>query len=112
METGRRPKSGRATPLNARPTIDSRGLAQTVAWRYYLLMNSATYRLDASTTPGAHAVVICSDSKRDAQEAIAHAKAMIRSFGLRMKMVHFHEVIGTEWSNMGATYRARIVFKK
>ncbi len=78
-------------------------------------MNSATtFRVDTSNTaknPGVEAVVIRSDNKRDAKEAIQVAKAWLRSAGRAFKVVYFYEHIGTQWSNLGRSYSARIAYR-
>ncbi len=66
---------------------------------------------DAGANEGLQIVMISAETKRDAQAAIKLAKSWIRSNGLRCKLVFFHEIIGTQWSSMGRSYRARIAYK-
>ena len=65
----------------------------------------------AAAENGLTAVMVRADDKRDAQEAIKVAKAWIWHAGMRLKLVYFHEIIGTQWSSLGRSYSARIVFK-
>jgi hypothetical protein len=74
-------------------------------------MTTARFSMGTTETNGAQVVMIHAETKRDAQAAIKLAKSWIWSNGLRLKLVYFHENIGTRWSNIGRSYAARIVFK-
>lgn len=39
------------------------------------------------------------------------AKAWLRSAGRAFKVVYFYEHIGTQWSNLGRSYSARIAYR-
>jgi hypothetical protein len=71
----------------------------------------ATMSKGTTGREGLEAVMIRAESKQDAQAAIKLAKSWIWENGLRCKLVFFHEIIGTQWSNLGRSYSARIVFK-
>ncbi len=73
---------------------------------------STTARLSAAspTAAGHQVVMIHADRKADAQDAIKVAKAWLRATGARFKLVYFHENIGTQWSNLGRSYSARIAY--
>ena len=58
------------------------------------------------------AVMIYSDNKRDAQDAICLSKAWLRDNGFKYKLVYFYEIYGTQWSNLGRSYKARIIYGK
>jgi hypothetical protein len=66
---------------------------------------------DEGAAQGLKVVMVSAETKQDAQSAIKLAKTWIWANGLRCKVVFFHEIIGTEWSNLGRSYRARIAYK-
>ena len=74
-------------------------------------MNTTRYAMVSSDKANMAAIVVSSDDKRAAQDGIKVAKAWLKSAGKPCKLVFFHEIIGTEWSNLGRTYRARIAYR-
>lgn len=74
-------------------------------------MNTARYSMASSKQDNVAAVMIHADSKRDAQEAIKVAKAWIRSSGRPCKLVYFNEIHGSEYSNLGVRFTARIAYR-
>lgn len=66
---------------------------------------------DAGASEDLEIAMIAAETKRDAQTAIGLAKTWIKANGGRCKLVFFHENIGSQWSSMGRSYRARIAYK-
>ncbi len=75
------------------------------------MKTTASFSVGTAQADGMQIVMIHAETKRDAQAAIKLAKSWIWSNGLRLKLVFFHENIGTRWSNLGRSYVARIAYK-
>lgn len=75
------------------------------------MATTASFSVGTTQTDGMQVVMIRAEKKSDAQAAIKLAKSWIWSNGLRLKLVYFHENIGTQWSSIGRSYSARIAYK-
>ena len=64
-----------------------------------------------STAAGIPVVMIHSDSKSAAQQALRLAKTWIWAEGGKLKVVYFNEIVGTEWSSLGRRYVARVAYR-
>lgn len=76
-----------------------------------MAMNSAHYSMASSEQANVAAIVVSAEDKKAAQEGIAVAKAWLKAAGKPCKLVFFHEIHGSEWSNLGVSYRARIAYR-
>lgn len=64
-----------------------------------------------SETAGLKIVMVHSDSKSAAQDGIKVARAWLKANGQPSKLVYFYESRGTQWSNLGRSYVARIAYR-